>query len=254
MTDIISRIDREKHSYDEGTVHAESTKLHVRFPHVFHSPNSERLERHFRDGIAARASGADLLDYGCYNGWMAPHYARLGPRKITGIDISEKGIELARRQYGTLADFQVGDAHAMPFPDDSFDLVVGRAILHHLDYETALDEIRRVLRPGGGALFIEPLRDNPGAKLARAVTPKARTPDELPLSAGQIRYGDLAFGRNDHFFCNLVSVPVALLTSLVARDSPANWALQLSDVIDVGLARTPARYWMRLVSLAWTKT
>src|SRR5205807_1094253 len=79
-------------------------------------------------------------------------------------------------------DFLVDDAHATTFPDDSFDLIVGVAILHHLDLEVALREIRRVLRPGGRAVFLEPLWHNPLLRLGRRLTPSARTPDEHPLT------------------------------------------------------------------------
>ena len=55
---------------------------------------------------------------------------------------------------------------------ESFDFVYGCAILHHLDYHRALDEICRVLKPGGRILFAEPLGINPVAKLVRLVTPR----------------------------------------------------------------------------------
>ena len=68
------------------------------------------------------------------------------------------------------------DAHHLDFPDESFDLVFGRAILHHLDFETAIKEVKRVLKRGGHAAFAEPLGDSPFAKLFRLLTPRAYTP------------------------------------------------------------------------------
>ena len=253
MAEQTARVDREKTSYDVGQVHAESTKLHLKFAHVFHCPNSRRIETHYDTEVARLAVGAEMLDYGCYDGWMIPQYHALQPKKITGIDISEKGIAAAREQYGHLATFEVGDAHAMPFAENSFDLVVGRAILHHLDFDLALKEIRRVLRPGGSALFIEPLGDNPLAKLIRRVTPKARTLDEAPLSRNQIEHADRLFaGRTNHLYANLVSVPVAAATSLLPLESD-NVLLRASDGIDQFVSRTPLRFWMRIVALCWTK-
>src|SRR3546814_1101008 len=73
------------------------------------------------------------------------------------------------------------NAEAMTFPDDSFDLVFGSGIIHHLDIDRAFGEIARVLRPGGRAVFIEPLGLNPAIELYRRFTPSARTPDEHPL-------------------------------------------------------------------------
>jgi len=252
MTVQTTRAEREKFSYDQGTVYQESSKLQARFPHVFKCPNSERLESHFKAEIERGARGADILDYGCLDGRLAPYYASLQPRKITGIDISEKGIATARERHGQLATFHLGDAHAMPFADSSFDLVVGRSILHHLDFEIALKEIRRVLRPGGAAVFHEPLRDNPAAILIRRLTPRARTPDELPISAAQIRYADALFeGPTNHLFGNLISVPFAAATSLLPMSSN-NLVLKMCDKIDLPISRTPLKYWMRCVVLSWS--
>src|SRR3546814_11483257 len=82
-------------------------------------------------------------------------------RTATGIDISdvaiEKGRERARQKGFTNVRLEAMNAEAMTFPDDSFDLVFGSGIIHHLDIDRAFGEIARVLRPGGRAVFIEPL-------------------------------------------------------------------------------------------------
>src|SRR3546814_2369311 len=106
-------------------------------------------------------------------------------RTATGIDISdvaiEKGRERARQKGFTNVRLEAMNAEAMTFPDDSFDLVFGSGIIHHLDIDRAFGEIARVLRPGGRAVFIEPLGLNPAIGLYRRFTPSARTPDEHPL-------------------------------------------------------------------------
>ena len=53
----------------------------------------------------------------------------------------------------------------MPFPDDSIDVVFGIAILHHLDLDLVSREVRRVLKPGGRAIFQEPVRNSRGRPL-----------------------------------------------------------------------------------------
>src|SRR3546814_18316951 len=73
------------------------------------------------------------------------------------------------------------NAEAMTFPDDSFDLVFGSGIIHHLDIDRASGEIARVLRPGGRAVFIEPLGLNPAIALYRRFPPRALTPHDPPL-------------------------------------------------------------------------
>jgi len=64
------------------------------------------------------------------------------------------------------ATFMVGSAHDLPLPDDSVDVVFGIAILHHLDLMATSKEVHRVLKPGGRAIFQEPVRDS---RLVRAI-------------------------------------------------------------------------------------
>jgi SAM-dependent methyltransferase len=253
VEELAARVAREKAAYDGGTVHRENSALQTRFNHVFKCPNSLRGEQYLDQAVARYAKNKDILDYGCYDGWMIPRYQKMTPSSICGLDISETAIAKAQANYGDQAKFYAGDAHAMPFPDESFDLVVGRAILHHLDFDLALKEIRRVLRPNGTAVFIEPLGDNPGAKILRRLTPRARTKDEKPLTRSSILKADELFGGSSHFFINLVSVPVAMLTS-VSSLSPDCSLLRLTDYLDVLLARTQLKYWMRQVVLVWHRS
>jgi SAM-dependent methyltransferase len=233
-------------------VHARSTRLQSRFSHVFLCPNATHANSLLDSAVADAARGGTVLEYGCHNGWTLPALAECAPLRILGIDISETAIAEAKRNHGGIAAFGVMDGHRLALVGDSVDVVVGRAILHHLEFETAILEIHRVLRPGGHALFIEPLRDNPAGKLIRMITPKARTRDELPLSRGQIKRADRLFGASRHFFSGLVSVAFGLASSLVSND-PANPLMRLSHRADLALARSPLKWWMRMVVLHWVK-
>src|SRR5262249_33655493 len=78
----------------------------------------------------------------------------------------------------------VAAGESLPFESASFDAVWGCAILHHLDLVRAAKELRRVLKPGGRAVFCEPWGGNPLLRFARALLPypaKDRTADEQPL-------------------------------------------------------------------------
>jgi SAM-dependent methyltransferase len=247
-----ARVARERAAYDSGDVLARNAELQGRFSHVFTCPNSAMLEARFAELTARWAAGADVLDYGCHMGWFSERIASAGPASITGIDISPEAIAEARAARGHLGRFEVMDAMAMSLPDASFDLVVGRAILHHLDIDRAVAEIDRVLRPGGHALFMEPLGDNPSAKLYRALTPAARTSDERPLARGDIARADARFGSAEHAYAGLLSVPLGMVSSVVSK-RPDNAVMRLADTMDRAAARTPLRHWMRVVVLAWRK-
>ena len=93
-----------------------------------------------------------VLDVGSGNGYVLSKYASEGA-EVFGIDITEAGIELCRKRFEILdlkGDFRIADAEDIPFPDNSFDCVCSMGVLHHVpNTQKALDEIYRVLKPGG---------------------------------------------------------------------------------------------------------
>ena len=109
--------------------------------------------------------------------------------------------DCARAQADGFADsvrVLCGSAHAVPLPDNAVDLVLGHAVLHHLDLELAAREVFRVLRPGGRAVFKEPIRNS---RLIRAIRPLIpyRQPDispyERPLLQSEVDAFSARFER-----------------------------------------------------------
>jgi SAM-dependent methyltransferase len=135
--------------------------------------------------------GKSVLDYGCGHGMAATVLARRGA-KVTAFDLSPGYVREATERAeanGVRATFIVADGERLPFADQSFDAVWGSAILHHLDLNVAGRELRRVLKPGGIAVFCEPWDGNPLLRIARRYLPypgKHRTPDEQPLTAAMV--------------------------------------------------------------------
>jgi SAM-dependent methyltransferase len=131
-------------------------------------------------------AGKRVLDYGCGHGMAAVVLARRGA-KVIGFDLSADYVAEARQRAeanNLPIEFMQADAHTLPFDDASFDAIWGNAVLHHLDLAVAAAEIRRVLAPGGVAVFCEPWGGNPLLRLARRrwnYPGKGRTPDEKPL-------------------------------------------------------------------------
>jgi ubiquinone/menaquinone biosynthesis C-methylase UbiE len=109
------------------------------------------------------ARGMSVLDVGCGQGIDLCEYARAGAT-VTGIDLTPRHVELARLHLdalgleGTVIE---GDAENMPFDDETFDRASSNGVLHHTpDFPRALEEIRRVIRPGGRATIIVYNRDS----------------------------------------------------------------------------------------------
>jgi SAM-dependent methyltransferase len=102
------------------------------------------------------------------------------------------------------------NAEQMDFEADSFDLICGCAILHHLNLDKAYAELGRVLDRNGRAVFLEPLGHNPAINLYRRLTPSIRTADEHPLLARDFDAARLSFDRIElQFFAlsSLLAVP-----------------------------------------------
>lgn len=247
---IEDRISTERQLYDNG-MPEEYFKLASRFSHVFTCPNSIYGDKFVADTLARLIPGKAFLEIGSGRGELMERNLRFGPARAVGIDMYEPFVKMAKDRCPA-AESYVMDAHRLQFPDESFDVVFGHAILHHLEYERALLEVMRVLKPGGVVIFDEPLGDNPGAKIYRWLTPKARTPDEVPISRKKILWADERFSAAGHCFTGLFSAGIGMVTSFTPLKAD-NTLLRSADRIDRWMARTPLRYWMRRVALVWTK-
>ncbi|HYV03312.1 MAG TPA: class I SAM-dependent methyltransferase [Blastocatellia bacterium] len=99
----------------------------------------------------------EVLEVGCGLGTDAVNFARHGAR-YTGVDLTETSIDLVRRRFQLEelpATLRTADAENLPFDDESFDLVYSHGVLHHTpDTQRAINEVHRVLKPGGTAMVM----------------------------------------------------------------------------------------------------
>jgi SAM-dependent methyltransferase len=192
--------------------------------------------------------GQRVLDYGCGHGMAAVVLARRGAT-VTAFDLSPGYVAEAEERAhanGVSIRFVAADGEYLPFADESFDAVWGNAILHHLDLARAGAELRRVLKPGGVAVFCEPWGGNPLLAFARRRLPypgKERTPDERPLTAN-----DLTPLR--HFFPGL-RLDGYQLFGMVRRAWKNRRAVAALDVLDARLLhwRPALKNWCRYMVL-----
>ncbi|MGF1500160.1 MAG: class I SAM-dependent methyltransferase [Elainellaceae cyanobacterium] len=142
------------------------------------------------DYLAAALSNktGSVLEIGAGSGTFTAALSQLFPN-LSAVDISEDLLAVAA-QKSPSTSFYCMDAHHLDFPDNHFDAVIGCSVLHHLDWDLALQEFYRVLKPGGVVRFSEPNLLNPQIFLQKNIPPlKAYlgdSPDEYAFTQWQI--------------------------------------------------------------------
>ena len=131
----------------------------------------------------------DVLDFGCGIGNLTEKVINFYPKKIVAVDISEEAIKKARNNPNLNKkniEYRVENCEDLNLNSDSFDVAYGSGILHHLNLNKSLSELKRILKKDGKIIFIEPMATNPIINLYRKFTPNARTSDEHPFKFGDI--------------------------------------------------------------------
>jgi SAM-dependent methyltransferase len=185
-TGELSSPQREQQFWDE---HVPSLQACLAEFHRGPDPNTRAM----LDAVAP-LSGRRVLDFACGAGvttaWLA---ARGGI--VTGIDVSPASIARAREvahELGLRIDFKAGELRADTYPRGSFDAIVGRYALHHVDIPSIATAIATVLTPGGNGAFVETMALNPVLNLARrglvgrAGVAKLGSDDEHPLTKADL--------------------------------------------------------------------
>ena len=222
--DVDGRLQREADFHDE-TFSSDTRQSAGKY-----YATARGAKEHYHRLISATGDRA-VLEYGCGRGSAAFELAAQGAQ-VTGIDISEVGIRDAQEQGRVQGleerlHFRQMNAEDLDFADGSFDLICGSGILHHLDLDVAIPEVIRVLRPGGQAVFFEPLGHNPLINLYRRLTPAMRSADEHPLSMTDLdRIKDRFDAAHTSFF--------GLFTLLAAplKPGPESTILRAMEAVD----------------------
>ena len=166
--------------------------------------------------------GKTLLDLGCGLGEGAVYFAKKGAY-VTAADLSGEMLEVVKR----LAEKHQVDmitqkclADTTPFPDATFDIVYSGNLLHHVDIEATLKEVCRILKPGGMAVFWDPLAHNPLIKCYRFLAQSVRTKDEHPLHMKQLALFRRLFHTVKYECCWFFSLWVFLRFFLIEHVNP----------------------------------
>jgi len=154
------------------------------------NPFTERgwrtLSRRFAEWLPIEKP-VDLLDVGCGTGCSRQIYIR-STNRYTGVDLSQEAIRLAQTRFPDSVWIHA-DACQLPFEEDRFDVVAFSSVLHHIpNFQQAVEEAVRVLRPDGWVFAFDPNVLHPAMALFRHpsspfYSSKGVSPNERPLSA-----------------------------------------------------------------------
>lgn len=103
-------------------------------------------------------AGKEIVDIGCGGGIYTKALASSGAAHVTGVDFSNEMLQGAARHCENLSNvtLQQGNAYNSGLPDHTFDIVLERALIHHLhDLDSCFQEAKRILKPGGGVFIIQ---------------------------------------------------------------------------------------------------
>lgn len=144
--------------------------------------------------------GKRILDLGCGTGWLSVILAKRGAT-VDAVEISTEAVRIATEMaringVSEQVTARVGSAYDIEFPDETFDIVVGEAILHHLsDKHRAAEELYRVLKPSGRAIFHECFGESRFLERLRLYVPVPVEDEDSTHWHHQLRYSDVDIFR-----------------------------------------------------------
>jgi ubiquinone/menaquinone biosynthesis C-methylase UbiE len=160
---IFSRRTQERIPSPEGI---DDPEVAAAFTWVTGMPQMRWMRRFVVSQTLMLKDQGEAVDLGCGAGQLVMEMAQNAPGlQVTGIDLSEEmlangRVSAQRLGLGGKVDFRLGNAEEIPFPDQSLDLVVSTASLHHWSEPIrVLNEINRVLKPGGAYYIFDLRRD-----------------------------------------------------------------------------------------------
>jgi len=174
----MQRAEFDKFAAEYRQVHADNIKASGEEPEYFSAYKARDLSREL---TRRQIPGPRILDFGSGIGSLVPFVRQHIPdASIVCVDVSQQSLDYGAAAHGAAATFVGYDGRTLPFIDDSFDAVIAACVFHHIDgskHLAHLQDVRRVLRPGGLAMVYE---HNPWNPLTR------RAVDSCPLDENAV--------------------------------------------------------------------
>jgi len=162
------------------------------------APHEDWDWRQYGAKLLGSVNGCHVLDYGCGQGEEATYLAKLGAY-VTAIDISPVGVKLTQERarqsgVGDRVSAMLMRCDPTEFQSDSFDVIHGFGILHHIGLRVGLNEVKRLLKPGGRGLFFEHMGNS---RTIERLRPKGKncTKGERPVTWNEVQEMRPEFSR-----------------------------------------------------------
>lgn len=217
MQDEILKKEQVFHDHWAAAIDVEGIRVSDYFE-ACTAPENRFILKHLGD-----VRGKHLLDLGCGAGENSVYFASRGANCVASdyspgmVEVALKLAEANRVQV----EGRVINAMAIDFPDHTFDIVYASNLLHHIpDPKLTLQEMHRVLKPGGIACFWDPLKHNPVINVYRRMATEVRTEDETPLDINIVNFIQSLFAETIYDTFWLASLWIFLQFYLIEKVDP----------------------------------
>jgi SAM-dependent methyltransferase len=213
------RLSAERSFHDRWAGSADPDVIDVRAANeACTAPEMRYIHRRLGD-----VAGLAVLDVGCGLGETSVYFAQRGA-EVTASDLSPGMLEattaLARRHGVALTTHQANAQGLALGPGATFDVIHAGNLLHHVEIDTTLAELKRYLRPGGRLVTWDPLAYNPLINVYRSRATAVRTADEHPLTWTDLKRFERHFSRVERRYFWLTTLGVFVYMALVERRDP----------------------------------
>ncbi len=235
---LSSRSARERAASDESNMYLLWGKIRQRWLHIFECPNTKWGERQLADLLGQAVPGKRILEIGCGSGGDAKNrIVPLCPAYVLAVDISQSFIRNAKEKGEIPGELEYAVLDVSEPIIGVFDVIFGKAVLHHLDYQEVLRRLSRDnLTEHGQMIFYEPLGSNWLMRVFQHFSKSAHTEDEHPFERHDLTWFDRSFPGFRLIPVNFLSLPLGALSSLLF-ERPDNFMLRAADRIDRYLAQ-----------------